>query len=43
MPFLAVHVVLTCFLDLIQALTRSKQDQAVEILLLRQQLRIALR
>ncbi len=43
MPFLVVHLVLTFFLDLIRALTRSKQDQAVEILLLRQQLRIALR
>jgi putative transposase len=43
MPFLVVHLVLTFVLDLIQALTRSKQDQAVEILLLRQQLRIALR
>jgi putative transposase len=43
MPFLVVHLVLTFFLDLIQVLARNKQDQAVEILLLRQQLRIALR
>ncbi len=43
MPFLVVHLVLTFSLDRIRALTRSKQDQAVEILLLRQQLRIALR
>ena len=43
MPFLVFHFVLTFFLDLIQALTRSKQDQAIEIVLLRQQLRIALR
>ena len=43
MPFLVVHLVLTFFLDLIQTLIRSDQDQAVDILLLRQQLRIALR
>ncbi len=43
MLFLVVHLILTFVLDLIQALIRSDQDQAVEILLLRQQLRIALR
>jgi hypothetical protein len=39
MPFLIVHLVLAFVLDLI----RSKQDQALEVLVLRQQLRIALR
>jgi hypothetical protein len=34
-PFLVVHLVLTFFLDLIRTFTRNKQDQAVEILLLR--------
>ncbi len=34
MPYLVLHRVLTFFLDLIQVLIRSKQDQAVEILLL---------
>ncbi len=43
MPFLVFQLVLTFFLDLIQVLTRSKQDQALEVLILRQQLRIALR
>ncbi len=43
MPFLVFHRVLTFFLDLMRVLIRSKQDQALEILLLRHQLRIALR
>ena len=43
MPFLIVHRVLAFLLDLIQVLIRSKQDQALEVLVLRQQLRIALR
>src|SRR5215204_1440968 len=43
MPFLIVHRVLAFFLDLIQVLIRSKQDQALEVLVLRHQLRIALR
>ena len=42
MPYLVVHLVLTFFLDLIQVLARSRQDQILEILVLRQQLRIAL-
>ncbi len=43
MPFLVVHRVLTFFLDLAQVLTHSEQDLALEVVLLRQQLRIALR
>src|SRR5829696_3303829 len=43
MPYLVFHRVLTCFLDLLQVLARSKQDQALEVLVLRHQLRIALR
>jgi putative transposase len=43
MPYLVVHRVLIFFLDIIQVLIRSKQDQAIEVLLLRQRLRIALR
>ena len=43
MPYLVVHLVLTFCLDLIQALARSRQDQTLEILVLRRQLRIALR
>ena len=43
MPYLVLHRVLTFFLDLIRVLIRSKQDQALEVLILRQQLRIALR
>ena len=43
MPYLVLHRVLTFFLDLIQVLIRSKQDQALEIVMLRHQLRIALR
>ena len=43
MPFLALHLVLTFLLDLVHALTRSPQDQAIEVLLLRQQLHIARR
>lgn len=43
MPFRVFLLVLTFLLDLIQALARSKQDQAIEVALLRQQLRIALR
>ena len=43
MPFRVFLLVLTFFLDIIQALARSKQDQAIEVVILRQQLRIALR
>jgi len=43
MPYLVFRLVLTFFLDLIQVLIRSKQDRALEVLMLRQQLRIALR
>ncbi len=43
MPFLVVHLILTFFLDVIWALTRSRQDQTLEIALLPQQLRIAQR
>jgi hypothetical protein len=43
MPYLIFHLVLTFCLDLLQVLARSKQDQALEVLVLRQQLRIALR
>src|SRR3954453_16685373 len=43
MPYLVFHLVLTFFLDLSQCLARSKQDQALEVLILRHQLRIALR
>jgi putative transposase len=43
MPFLALQLVLTFLLDLVQILTRSPQDQAIEVVLLRQQLRIAQR
>ena len=40
MPFLALHVVLAFLLDMIHVVTRSDHDQALEILLLRQQLRL---
>ena len=40
MPFLILHVVCSFLLDLLHALTRSHQAQAVELLLLRQQLRL---
>jgi putative transposase len=40
MPFLVLHVVFSFFLDLAHALTRSNHDQAMELVLLRQQLRI---
>ena len=40
MPFLALHVVFSFLLDLAHVLTRSEHDQAVELLLLRQQLRL---
>ena len=40
MPFLALHVVLSFLLDLAHALTRSRHDQALELVLLRQQLRL---
>ena len=43
MPFRVFQLVLTFFLDLIRVLIRSKQDQALEVLMLRHQLRIALR
>jgi putative transposase len=40
MPFLALHVVCSFLLDLIQVLTRTDHDQALELVLLRQQLRL---
>src|ERR671933_3027644 len=40
MPFLVLHVVLAFFLDLAHVLTRSDHEQALELLLLRQQLRL---
>jgi putative transposase len=43
MPFRVFLLILTFFLDLIRVLIRSKQDQALEVLILRHQLRIALR
>ena len=40
MPFLVLHVVCSFLLDLDRALTRSDHDKTVELLLLRQQLRL---
>ena len=40
MPYLVLHVVLWFLLDLAHALTRSSHDQALELVLLRQQLRL---
>ena len=40
MPFLALHVVLSFLLDLAHALTRSDRAKDLELLLLRQQLRL---
>ena len=40
MPFLVLHVVLAFLLDLAHVLTRSDHDRAVELVLLRQQLRL---
>ncbi len=40
MPFYALHVVFVFCLDLLHALTRSDHDKTVELLLLRQQLRL---
>ncbi len=40
MPFLALHVVLSFLLDLLHILTRSDHDKDLELLLLRQQLRL---
>ena len=40
MPFLALHVVCSFLLDLIHVVTRSDHDQALELILLRQQLRL---
>src|SRR5215208_8263155 len=40
MPFLVLHVVLSFLLDLAHVLTRSDHDRAVELLLVRQQLRL---
>ena len=40
MPFFALHVVFAFVLDLVHALTRSDHDRALELLLLRQQLRL---
>lgn len=43
MRFRVFRLVLTFVVDLLQVLIRSKQDQAIEVLILRHQLRIALR
>ena len=40
MPFLVLHVVVSFFLDLAHVRTRSEHDQALELALLRQQLRL---
>ena len=40
MPFLVLHVVLSFLLDLAHVFTRSDHDQALELVLLRQQLRL---
>ena len=40
MPFLVLHVVFTFLLDLVHVLTRSRHEQALELVLLRQQLRL---
>jgi putative transposase len=40
MPFLALHVVLSFLLDLVRVLTRTDHDLALELVLLRQQLRV---
>src|SRR5215208_7420616 len=40
MPFLVLHVVCSFLLDLAHVLTRSDHDKDLEILLLRQQLRL---
>src|SRR6266542_4463614 len=40
MPFLALHVVLSFVLDLLHLVTQRDHDRALELLLLRQQLRL---
>src|SRR5215211_6466306 len=40
MPFLVLHVVFSFLLDLLHALRRSDHDQTIEVVLLRQQLRL---
>src|SRR5215208_6461012 len=40
MPFLVLRVVLSFLLDLLHVVTRSDHDQALELILLRQQLRL---
>ena len=40
MPFLVLHVVHSFLRDLAHVFTRSDQDQALELVLLRQQLRL---
>ena len=40
MPFLVLHVVLSILLDLAHVFTRAGHDQALELVLLRQQLRL---
>ena len=40
MPFLVLHVVLSFLLDLAHVLTCGDHDQALELVLLRQQLRL---
>ena len=40
MPFLVIYVVLSFLLDLAHVFTRSDHDRALELVLLRQQLRL---
>jgi hypothetical protein len=40
MPFLVLHVVCSFLPDLVHVLTRSDRDQALELVLLRQRLRL---
>jgi putative transposase len=40
MPFLVLHVVFSFLLDLLHALRRSDPDKTIEVVLLRQQLRL---
>ncbi len=40
MPFLVLHIVFSFVLDLLHVVTQSNHDRALELLLLRQQLRL---
>jgi putative transposase len=40
MPFLALHIVFSFLVDLVHVVTRSERDATLELLLLRQQLRL---